>query len=230
MYNNKRFLAIITARSGSKGLKDKNIMDLNGKPMMAYTIEAAHRSGIFDDVIVSTDSQQYAQIAEDCGADVPFLRPDELATDQSSSTDVLLYTLDQLKQLGKEYDYFVLLQPTSPLRTSEDISNAVKLLFEKEGDSIVSVCEAEHSPLWCNTLTSDLSMKDFLNQATNKRRQDLGKFYRINGALYISKVTSFIENQTFYTEKAYAYIMHKFNSVDIDDIYDFKYVEFLLQS
>lgn len=119
-----RAIAIIPARSGSKGLKDKNIKELNGKPMMAYTIEAANSCGIFDCVHVSTDSEKYANIARKYGADVPFLRGDELSGDNSSSWNFVRYVLFMYSKLGIEYDLFSLLQPTSPLRTAEDINNA----------------------------------------------------------------------------------------------------------
>ena len=116
MYKNKTFLAIIPARSGSKGVKDKNIKEINRKPLMAYTIEACKNSGIFDEILVSTDSVRYARIAEGFGASVPFLRPEKLASDQASSNDVILHALDEMMCIGKTFDCFMLLQPTSPLR------------------------------------------------------------------------------------------------------------------
>ena len=127
MYN-KKILAIIPARSGSKGLKDKNIKILNGKPMIAYTIEAARNSKVFYDIIVSTDSQEYADIAVEYGAKVPFLRPSYLSKDQTTTNDVIEHTIKELKSIGKEYDCFMILQPTSPLRKDSDIIGALEMI------------------------------------------------------------------------------------------------------
>ena len=229
MYNSKRFLAIIPARSGSKGLKDKNIKDLNGKPMIAYTIEAAINSGIFDDIVVSTDSQVYADIAIKFGAAVPFLRPDYLSTDEATTKDVIIYTLNKLDEFGYEYDYFIILQPTSPLRKSEDIISAVELLFEKGANSIVSVCESEYSPLYMNTIDESLSIDGFISKNISSRRQELPKYYRLNGAIYLSKVDYFLQHKDLYKEKSYAYIMDKESSIDIDDEFDFAIAESLIK-
>ncbi|WP_121616356.1 cytidylyltransferase domain-containing protein [Virgibacillus halodenitrificans] len=228
MYNGKKFLAIIPARSGSKGLKDKNIKDLNGKPMIAYTIEAAIESGVFTDIIVSTDSEKYAEIAKAHGAKVPFFRPDDLATDGATSTDMISYTLGELQEQGQAYDYFMLLQPTSPLRGAKDIVNAVSALFEKKANAIVSVCEAEHSPLLTNTLDDSLRMDDFLKNEFNKRRQVLPNFYRLNGAIYLSDTDYFLKYHNFYKERCFAYVMSQENSLDIDTMIDFKLVQVLM--
>jgi len=229
MYNGKKILAIIPARSGSKGLKDKNIMKLNGKPMIAYSIEAAINSGVVDEVVVSTDSEEYAKISEQYGAKVPFLRPSELSTDEATTTEVLVHAIEELEKNGNVYDYFILLQPTSPLRSKVDIKSAVEFCFQKEANSVVSVCAAEHSPLWTNTLDSDLSMSNFLTNNTNRRRQDLSKFYRLNGAIYLTKVNDFMKTKTFYGYKSYAYIMDKRSSIDVDDMLDFKFAEFIMR-
>ncbi|WP_352418296.1 acylneuraminate cytidylyltransferase family protein [Proteiniborus sp.] len=221
MFYNKRFLAIIPARSGSKGLKDKNIKNLNGKPMIAYTIEAAKECNIFEEIIVSTDSLKYAEISNKYGASVPFLRPEYLSTDTATTNDVIECTIKELQKIGKEFDYFILLQPTSPLRTSEDILGAVKLLHKKNANCVVSVCEAEHSPLYMNTLDESLSMDVFLPKDIKTRRQEFPTYYRLNGAIYISKVDYFLKYNNFYGEKSYAYIMDKIRSIDIDDEFDF---------
>ncbi|MBU5676667.1 acylneuraminate cytidylyltransferase family protein [Alkaliphilus sp. MSJ-5] len=229
MYNNKRFLAIIPARRGSKGLKDKNIKRLCGKPMIFYTIEAAKNSGIFDDIIVSTDSQLYADISIEYGASVPLLRPEHLSTDTATTNDVIEYTIKKLRELDMEYDYFMILQPTSPLRKTEDIIGAVNLLFEKKANSIISVCESEHSPLYANILDSSLSMDSFLPKDIKSRRQELPKYYRLNGAIYLSKVDYFLQYKDLYRHKSYAYIMDKQRSIDIDDDIDFFLAENLMK-
>ncbi|MDI3473276.1 MAG: CMP-N,N-diacetyllegionaminic acid synthase [Thermotogaceae bacterium] len=230
MFKGKRFLALIPARGGSKGLKDKNIRLLNNKPLLAYTIEAAKESGIFDRIIVSTDSEKIAAVALKYGAEVPFMRPKELATDTASSMDVLIHTIKLLQESGDIYDYVVLLQPTSPLRTSQDIVEAANLLIKKNANSVVSVCRVEHSPLWSNTLPEDLSLKDFIRpEIKNLRRQDLPIFYRLNGAIYIAKVSYILETKDFFGQGSYAYIMPVNRSVDIDTEFDLALAEVLLQ-
>jgi len=230
MFNGKTFLAIIPARGGSKGLKNKNILPLKGKPLIAYTIETALESVIFDKVIVSTDSKKIANISSKHGAEIPFMRPKELATDTASSIDVAIHALSFFEDQGIHFDYFMLLQPTSPLRTSKDIINAIKLAFEKDADVILSVCEVEHSPLWTNILPDDLSMKHFIREEIKgKSRQQLPKFYRLNGAIYLAKVEYFLKTKDWFGEKSYAYIMPRERSIDIDDYIDFKLAETLME-
>ena len=228
MYKNNKFLAIIPARSGSKGIKDKNIKLLKNKPLMAYTIEAAKNSEVFDDIIVSTDSEKYKIIAEQYGAKVPFLRDISLSGDFSKTEDVIVNTITNLKKIGKEYDYFVLLQPTSPLRNSKHIQEAVDLILEKNLNSVVSVCEVDHSLQICNTLKENKSMYNFISKNNNTLRQDMEKYYRINGALYIMKVNEYLKNKNFYGEKSKAYIMERKFSVDIDEEIDFLLAETIL--
>lgn len=230
MYKDKRFLALIPARSGSKGLKNKNILLLNGKPLIVYTIESAIKSKIFDKIIVSTDSPKIAEVAKKYGADVPFMRPKELATDEASLVDVVLHALQFLIEKGERYDYFALLQPTSPLRTAGDIVNAVNLLLEKDANSVVSVCEVECTPLWANILPSDLSLEGFIkDEVKGKRRQDLPQFYRLNGAIYLASVDYFLREKDWFKEKSYAYIMPRERSIDIDDHIDLKLAEILIE-
>jgi CMP-N,N'-diacetyllegionaminic acid synthase len=229
MQKNNKILAIIPARSGSKGVEHKNIKELHGMPLIAHTIKNAKLSGIFDDIVVSTDSVEYATIAENYGARVPFIRPKELATDSSTSVDVIIHTIEELKQDGLEYDYFMLLQPTSPLRTHQDILSAINLLYKKNAISIVSVCEAEHSPLLMNTLENSLSMENFITNTHNKRRQDLPIYYRLNGAIYLCKTDYFLDQKSFYGSRSFAYIMNQLNSIDIDTEIDFSLVSSLLR-
>jgi CMP-N,N'-diacetyllegionaminic acid synthase len=153
MYNNKKIIAIIPARSGSKGLKDKNIKELKGKPLIAYTIEAAKKSEIFDRIIVSTDSEKYAEISKKYEAEVPFLRSNENSGDKAGSWEVVK---EVLSKLDEKYDIVILLQPTSPLRTSQNIKEAIDLFFEKNADTLFSVCETSHPAFWCNTLNENL--------------------------------------------------------------------------
>ena len=221
-------IAIIPARSGSKGLKDKNIKLLNGKPLLAYSIEAALKSKCFDVVVVSTDSNQYAKIAKKYGAKVPFLRSKRNSSDKSSSWDVVKEVLDNYYKLGRVFDSFMLLQPTSPLRTYKDIKNAYKLFNDKKAYSIVSVCETEESPLCSYALPNNNLLSSVLNiSEEKKRRQDLKTYYKMNGAIYLADIPNFLKTNDIYMKKCYAYIMDKKSSIDIDDEIDFKLVELL---
>lgn len=221
-------LAIIPARSGSKGLKDKNIKLLNGKPLISYTIEAAIKSKMFDEIMVSTDSEKYAEIAKQYGAKVPFMRNSELSNDTASSWDVVRDVLNKYKEAGKEFDTVAILQPTSPLRTAQDIIDGYKIMNDKSANAVVGVCEVDHSPLWMNTLPEDNSMGNFINtKVVGLSRQKLEKYYRINGAVYIMK-TEYLNNvDNIYNDKCYALIMDKRKSIDVDDEYDFLFAEVL---
>lgn len=223
-------IAIIPARSGSKGLPDKNIKELNGHPLLYYSIKAAQESGLFSEIMVSTDSDVYAEVAKSCGASVPFLRTKKNSNDGSSSWDVVREVLAKYHSLGLEFDTVCLLQPTSPLRDSKDIINAYELLNEKEADAITSVCECEHSPLWCMALDDDHYLGDFRKSLADMPRQKLKQYYRFNGAIYIRKF-KYIENQVIlFDSKEYALVMDRVRSVDIDTLDDFKYAEYLIKS
>lgn len=221
-------LAIIPARSGSKGVKDKNIRDLNGKPLMAYTIEAAISSGEFDEIMVSTDSEKYAEIARKYGADVPFLRSQTTATDTASSWDMVEEVLAGYDHLGKNFETFCLLQPTSPLRTSDDIKNAYDIYRKKAEFAVVSVCETEHSPLWAGCLPDTGELVDFIGKDALKRRQADNKYYRLNGALYIINCERFKKEKYLYQKGSFAYLMNQNKSIDIDTELDFRLAEFFL--
>jgi len=229
MFYDQRIIAIIPARSGSKGLPNKNIRILNGLPLIVHSILQAQKAGIFDEIFLSTDSQDYANIAIQNGANVPFLRSDELASDSASTWDCVKEALEQYSKLGKEYDIFVVLQPTSPLRTAIDIINALKKMVLTNADSVVSVCESNHSPLLCNILPEDGSMKGFVRPETvGKTRQELPAFYRINGAIYAVRTSYFLKTQAIYEGNSFAYIMPRERSVDIDTLFDFSFAEYLL--
>ena len=222
-------LAIIPARSGSKGLKDKNIKILNEKPLLAYSITAANKSGLFDEIMVSTDSEKYAEIAKQWGAKVPFLRSQELSNDTASSWEVVKDVIERYRNRGLEFDTVALLQPTSPLTSSDDINHGYKVMKEKAANFVVAVCEMDHSPLLANTLPTDLSMENFIRPEVVKMpRQSIPTYYRINGALYIIKVDYLMKTTDIYSEKTYATIMKKDNSIDIDDQMDFTIAKVLL--
>ena len=223
-----RNLAIIPARSGSKGIKDKNIKELAGKPLIAYSIEAALQSNQFEEVMVSTDSDSYADIAKKHGASVPFLRSDATSTDTASSWDMVDEVLKKYQESGRKFDTFCLLQPTSPLRTAEHIRLAYDLYKEKASFSVVSVCEVEHSPLWCGHLSPSQEMDNFIDVDNMRQRQAGDKFYRLNGAIYIVNIKHFMKDRFLYQKGSYAYIMAQDESVDIDTELDFQLAELLI--
>ena len=230
MYKAKKILALIPARGGSKGLPRKNIKLLFGKPLIAWTIEEARKNTYIDRIIVTTDDKEIAEVSKKYKADVPFLRPQELATDNSSAIDYILHALEWIKENDDVvYDLLLLLAPTSPLRLSEDIDKAIELLFLKEAKAVVSVCKTEHPPYWTNTLLGDGRMKDFIKPETlNKNRQELPNFYSLNGAMYLAYCDYLIKQKGFFGSETFACIMPKERSVDIDDSFDFKLAEFFI--
>ena len=226
MNKNKTFLAIIPARGGSKRLPRKNVLELCGKPLIAWSIEAGLKSKYIDKLIVTSDDEDILSISEKYGSDI-IKRPEELSNDTATTFDALKHTIDNLEK----YDYIVLLQPTSPLRNEKYLDEAIELLEQKNADAVISVCEMDHSPLWSNTLPKDGSMKSFLKEEVlNKRSQDLDKYFRLNGAIYICKMDKFLNNKGFFLkENIYAYLMSKENSTDIDDEFDFLMTEYIMK-
>ncbi|SFV70617.1 N-Acetylneuraminate cytidylyltransferase [hydrothermal vent metagenome] len=218
MYKNRTFLAIIPARGGSKRLPRKNILDLNGKPLIAHTIKAGLKSKYIDKVIVSSDDDEILEKSQKYGA-LTLKRPDKLANDTATTFDTIAHTIENTNR----YDYIVLLQPTSPLRDEKHIDEAIELLETKGADAVVSVCEIEHNPLWSNTLDDTLSMRGFLrDEVLNRRSQDLDKFYRLNGAIYICKTNKLLEEKSFFLKNnIFASIMSRECSIDIDEKIDF---------
>ena len=202
-------IAIIPARSGSKGLIDKNIIDLAGKPLMYYTIKAALNSGCFEEVMVSTDSEKYAGIAREFGASVPFLRSEEMSGDLASSWDTVREVLLNYEGIGKKYKYVALLQPTSPLRDAEDIKNVFKFLIKMGANNAVTVTETEHPVQWCFRLHGSSMMDEMAASPYNyMRRQELEKYYRENGAMYLVDAKKIMEKDyNFYADKCAGYIM-----------------------
>lgn len=221
-------IAIIPARSGSKGLKDKNIKELSGKPLIAYSIECAQKSKVFDKIFVSTESPRYARIAEKFGADASFLRTEANSGDYAGSWDVVREVITHFEKVGVEFQNIMLLQPTSPLRNSEDVKNCFQELQNKKANAIVSVTETDHSPLWCSRLDDDLNMDQFYkNKYLEMPRQLLPAYYRLNGAIYLVRREE-LDRKRMFEEKCYAYIMPKERSIDIDTDFDFKMAEYLI--
>lgn len=224
-------IAIIPARCGSKGLKDKNIKELNGRPLIAYSIGAAIESHMFDKVFVSTDSQKYADIAIKYGADASFLRSKENSSDTAGSWDVIREVVDVLRTKGEEYDEIMLLQATSPLRTAQDIIRAIDLLYEKKGNAVVSLTECDHSPIWCNTLPADGKMDNFDRpEYKDLPRQSLPKYYRYNGAIYLVTNKELYNIDHMLEHGCYAYVMPQERSIDIDTALDFLIAETIMKA
>lgn len=224
-----KVLYLIPARGGSKGLPGKNIIALNGKPLIAYSIEAALNSAFKGDVMVSTDDPTIAEVAKKYGANIPFIRPQELAGDKASGMDVVFHALDHAKKQGKEYELVMVLQPTSPLRTVEDIKNAFDLLQKSNAKAVVGVSRSEHHPLWSNTLPEDKFMGDFIrSEMKDKQRQELPEYYQINGAIYVGYTDYIREQKVFLGPQTIAYIMPIERAVDIDTEKDLVLAEYYL--
>jgi len=224
MLKNNSFLAIIPARGGSKRLENKNVIDFAGKPLVSWTISSSIKSKYIDRTIVSTDSDLIKNIAIKFGAEVPFKRPDEYSTDNSSREEVISHVVDFLNKTKQEsYDYIVYLQPTSPLRNEIDIDKAIEYLFEKKADALVSVCKLDHPIEWTGVLPLDRDMKEFINNIDlETRSQDFPERFRLNGAIYICKTNKFCESATvFLKENIFAYEMPRNVSIDIDEEIDF---------
>ena len=232
MINGKRVLAIVPARSGSKGLQGKNVRDLCGKPLIAWSIEQGLACEYVDTVLVSTDSEEIAVIATQYGANVPFIRPAALAGDAASSIDVLFHAIDYLISLGETYDYVVLLEPTSPLRDVTDISGALELLVENgNSESVVGVAKTEASqPAFLFVVRDGLLCPMSGAQPTGLRRQDLKEdFYYLEGSVYVSSVASLRKNKSFYHAAAAPWVIDRYKMTEIDELSDFIVAEALMK-
>lgn len=228
MIKNKRILALIPARGGSKGIKDKNIIPLNNKPLISYTIEAAKGSKYIDKVVLSTDSEKIAKCAEAFGADVPFLRPTEFAQDHSKTIDAVLHAVDYFAEISEVYNILVLLQPTQPLRTASDIDQALELFIENGTEGLVSVSEVFDSPLLIRQMNNDGLLQNLLNLKSSVRRQDMPIYYRVNGCIYINWIET-LNSSTSFNDNILPYIMPKERSVDIDEMSDLAIAEYFIQ-
>jgi len=230
MEDNKKILGFIPARGGSKGLPNKNIKPLNNKPLIAYTIEAAVNAQICDKVIVDTDSQEIAEVSESYGAEIPYLRPDYLGGDDTVMMDVISHAMDWFDSNHQDFDLFLYLQPTSPLRNARDITGVWDVYNQKDANTVISVNEAESTPERMAQLPSDYNMEVFRNKKNiNANRQELGKYYELNGAVHLAEWQVLKSQKTWYVEKSLAYVMNRLNAIDIDDEVDFEFVDFLFK-
>lgn len=232
MYKGKKILAVVTARGGSKGLPGKNIKELNGIPLIGWTLKQLEYSQYVDEVFVSTDSEEIAEISERFGVSVPLLRPAALAEDTTSSMDVLLYTIQLLENQGKIFDYILLLEPTSPLRKRDDIDEIIKLAGDNpDSDGVISVGEVhgEH-PLIIKKISQEGKVVPYIENAKNVyQRQQFDEAYFPYGVGYLIKISRLKETHTIYTDSVLPYYIERWQNYEIDDIYDFVCVEKIME-
>ena len=223
-----RCLAVIPARGGSKGIKNKNIFILAGKPLISYTIREAEKAKLVDKVIVSTDSPQIRKIAQALGAEAPFLRPPFLAKDITPMYPVIRHALKYLNNKGDKFDIVIILQPTSPLRSAEDIDKAILALVNSGDDSLVSVCPAKHSPYWMKIIKKG-RLYPLMNSHNFTRRQDLPEVYRPSGAIYATRAKIILKDKKLLGSKVIPFIMEEDKSVDVDSLMDLRLAELFLK-
>jgi len=227
LINGNKILAVIPARGGSKGIKNKNITDLAGRPLLQWTVEAAEKSKYIDRFVLSSDDPQIQMVAESLGCEVPFTRAAHLATDEASTTDVLLDAIERVAG----FDVVALLQPTSPFRTTKDIDSCLELMMRDGAPSVVSLCSVQDHPALVFKFQSDKKIAPFLSNPPSQslRRQDLPAAFKLNGAVYIANIPWFIKNRTFTAAEAVGYIMPESRSIDIDDVQDLSLAQQLAQ-
>lgn len=232
MLNKKRILSIILARENSKGLPGKNVKQLNGKPLLAWPITASNGSKYIDSTILSTDSDNYANIGKTYGASVPFIRPKSLANDDSLSSEAVIHAIEFLQKTNDIYDYLILLEPTSPLTQSYDIDSAIEsLLNQNKYTSLISASKVVSAhPSFCYAIEHDMQIKPYQSKVESLRRQEIQELYHCDGSLYISKVNDFLLNKTFYHENTMAYIMPKWKAFEVDDDLDFFLIEQIMNN
>ncbi len=227
-----RAIAIIPARSGSKGLKDKNIIEIDGRPLIDYSIKAAVESGCFDKVMVSTDSEEYAEIARRCGAEVPFLRSELTSGDTAGTWDAVREVLLGYQKMHQDFDYVAVLQPTSPMRSVDDIRGVFDTLTKYNCGNVVTVTETAHPIQWCFSLDEDCSLADYAKSPYSQmRRQDLAKHYQENGAIYLVNASKIMdEKYNLYLDNCRAYVMPRERSIDIDEKIDLIVFEAIIKN
>jgi CMP-N,N'-diacetyllegionaminic acid synthase len=218
-------LAIVPARGGSKGIQRKNIRNLTNKPLIYWTIEEANKSKYIDRLILSSDDYEIIEVAKSYGCDVPFIRPQHLAQDTTPGIDPVLHAIEQLP----DYDYIVLLQPTSPLRIAEDIDGCIEKLMETGAPACVSMTKVDKSPYWMYTLKENNHMQLLISQEeVPARRQDLPDAFVVNGAVYVADVKWLLKSKSFLRDETVAFVMPKSRSYDIDTEEDFLLCETLI--
>ncbi|MHB1013755.1 MAG: acylneuraminate cytidylyltransferase family protein [Desulfurivibrionaceae bacterium] len=227
MIDGHTVLALITARGGSKGLPRKNIRALGGKPLLAWTVEAAKCSRYIDRIILSSDDQEIIRIGLQYGCECPFIRPAELASDGASTMDAVHHALGNIEN---HYEYLVLLQPTSPFRSAEDIDNCLERCLSLNAPACVSVTECEKNPYWMYSITEDGRVKPVIPMENRpQRRQELPKAFVLNGAIYVAQSKWLSEKESFVQDETVACVMPQERSLDIDTLQDFQRAQFLIE-
>jgi CMP-N-acetylneuraminic acid synthetase len=225
MYKGKSILAIIPARGGSKGIPRKNLKELAGKPLIVWTIEEAGKSKYIDRIILTSEDDEIIKAAQKWGCEVPFVRPAELAGDDTPGIKPVIHAINAI---GEKYDYIVLLQPTSPLRTANDIDACIQTCIQKNAPVCVSVCASPKSPFWMYTLNDETKLCPLLQtEPSFTCRQSLPPVYVLNGALYVAQADYLLQKKCFISEETLAYIMPADRSWDIDDEIDFRICDLL---
>ncbi len=224
MIGNEKLLAIIPARGGSKRIPRKNIKPLAGKPLIAWTIEEAKKSRYIDQLILSSEDSEIIKTAKDYGCSVPFTRPAELSRDETPGIAPVLHALEMLPG----YSWVILLQPTSPLRTVQDIDGCIEQCLKARSPICVSVTEVEKNPAWMFYIGTDKKLNPVIRHSMIERSQDLPIAYALNGAIYLARVDFLLKNREFITQETSAYIMPKERSIDVDTEIDFKTAEVLV--
>jgi N-acylneuraminate cytidylyltransferase len=225
-----KILAIIPARGGSVRLPGKNIRVLGNKPLIEWSIDVARKVSSIDKIFVSTDCDDIADICRQAGLDIPVLRPKNLSGDKSSTIDAAKHAIEYLKGKGEIYDFALILQPTSPLRSADHVRQAIDMVSSQNADAVISVCKCEHSPLWTNTLPDNYSMTNFLEtKLKNLPSQELPIYYRLNGAIFLVNINRLYEEETFLLSRnSYAIEMDAMASIDIDHEIDFLLAETII--
>jgi CMP-N-acetylneuraminic acid synthetase len=226
MYSDKKIVALITARGGSKGIRNKNINPLAGKPLIAWTIEEAKKSTYLDKIITSTEDSYIMEIAKAYGSEIPFERPKYLAQDDTSSIDVILHAIEHLKE---QFDYLLLLQPTSPFRKLCHIDKIIEACIDSEAQAMVSVSKVKKHPYHMYEISGDYLRPILNKKSTFTRRQDMPPIYEYNGALYLSSISFIKEKQSFVAPEIKPFEMDVMHSIDIDEMLDWDFAELLIK-
>ncbi|MFS0817751.1 acylneuraminate cytidylyltransferase family protein [Lysinibacillus sp. 1P01SD] len=221
-------LAIVPARGGSKGIRNKNIVEIEGKPLIQYTLDEAKASKYIDRIYISTDSQEIAETCEKLGFIVSQLRPPNLATDYTKIIEVIMYILKQLNKLNEYYDYIVLLQPTQPLRKSKQIDEAIELIYEKKAESLVSLSPVIDHPILIRRVGQNNQVFPLLSGGSTVRRQDFPLYYIVNGAIYINSVSN-LTIDTSLNDNQIGYLMDRSYHLDIDEHSDLETLKRMLK-
>jgi len=226
MIKNKTILAIIPARGGSKGIPRKNIKSIAGKPLIVWTIEEAKKSRYIDKLILSSEDDEIIKVAEEWDCEVPFVRPKDLALDETPGIEPVIHAIATLNQ---RYDYICLLQPTSPLRKVLHIDQCIKKCIDMETNSCIGVQEVDKHPYWMYKINKEEKLEPLFQEMKLTRRQDAEKVYAINGAIYFAKTDFILNENSFIGHNTSAFLMDKISSIDIDDMSDFQYADYLLK-